>query len=119
MDELLCPECGARMVLKPSRYGQFYGCVRWRETGCPGSHGCHPNGTPLGVPADRKTKDARIEAHAAFDTLWKEGGMRRKEAYRWMQQALDLDDDEAHIGNFTAEQCALLIQMVQEYRRDS
>ena len=112
-DILACPECGAPMELKPSKFGLFYGCTRWRNTGCNGSHGAHPDGSPLGTPADRKTKDARIAAHAAFDTLWKDGKMRRKKAYRWMQRTLGMTEDEAHIGKFSVEQCARLLAIIQ------
>ena len=60
MEALACPECAAPMELRPSRFGQFYGCTRWPA--CDGTHGAHPNGSPLGTPANRATKDARIEA---------------------------------------------------------
>jgi hypothetical protein len=110
--ELTCPECGAPMVLKPSRYKPFYGCTRWRETGCPGAHGAHPDGSPMGVPATLETRRARRRAHAAFDRLWEGRRMKRRDAYAWMQRAMGLAVDEAHIGRFTAEQCEQLIGLV-------
>jgi ssDNA-binding Zn-finger/Zn-ribbon topoisomerase 1 len=116
MAELTCPECGAGMTLKSSRFGPFYGCARWPDTGCPGSHGAHPDGTPLGVPANRETKAARVRAHAAFDTLWRGGGMKRRAAYRWMQDALGLTSDEAHIGRFDVPTCERLIAAVEARR---
>jgi ssDNA-binding Zn-finger/Zn-ribbon topoisomerase 1 len=110
---LPCPECGAPMALRPSRFGPFYGCSRWRETGCRGSHGAHPNGAPLGTPATRLTKDARIRAHDAFDRLWQNGRMKRSRAYRWLRIMMNLSKPNAHIGKFTIEQCDRLVLLVE------
>ncbi len=115
--DLACPECGAAMVLKPSRFGKFYACVEFPK--CRGSHGAHPDGSPLGTPANRATKDARIAAHAAFDTLWMLGGMKRKEAYRWMPDAMGMSKDDAHIGRFTIAQCDALIALINAPKRRS
>ena len=113
--KLSCPDCGAAMELKPSRYGQFYGCSTWRETKCPGSHGAHPDGRPLGIPASKATKEARMRAHECFDRLWKSGAMARGQAYVWMQQALGMGADDAHIARFSIEQCDSLISAVELY----
>jgi ssDNA-binding Zn-finger/Zn-ribbon topoisomerase 1 len=110
---LVCPECGAPMRFKPSRYGPFYGCSRYSETGCRGTHGAHPNGAPLGTPATRAVKDARIRAHAAFDRLWANGRMPRKRAYAWLAEQLGLSRDAAHIGQFDEAQCDQVIAMVE------
>ena len=116
--DLPCPECGARMQLRSTprftyRDGlprQFYGCSRWPA--CPGSHGAHPDGSPVGVPANRETKAARMRAHAAFDALWKGGELSRADAYRWMRKALQLDAAEAHIGRFDIDLCERLVAAV-------
>lgn len=64
-----CPEgCGGTLVLRDSRRGPFYGCSR--HPWCDATHGAHPNGAPLGTPANRETRDARVAAHAVFDQLW-------------------------------------------------
>ena len=109
---LECPECGSSMELKPSKFGQdrmYYACT---VEGCPGAHGAHPDGTPLGKPADQATKRMRIAAHAEFDKLWQSGNMKRKQAYAWMQRALGMTSDEAHIGNFDSATCTRLIKAV-------
>jgi len=98
-------------VLKDSRYGPFWGCETWATTRCCGAVGAHPDGTPLGVPAGQKTKQLRIQAHQAFDQLWKDQGMSRKQAYRWMQKKMGLSKDQAHIGNFDDKQCRELIEL--------
>lgn len=102
--------CGSPMKLRSSRYGPFYGCTRYPE--CDGAHGCHPDGKPLGTPADRATKAARIRAHDAFDTLYKSGRMTRKDAYRWLQTAMGMTKEECHIGRFTIAECDRVVSTV-------
>jgi len=115
--DLQCPECQAPLVLRPSKYGLFYGCSTYPK--CRSAHGAHPNGAPLGVPANKEVKDARVRAHASFDLLWNTGTMTRKEAYKWMQMALRLGKHEAHIGNFDLVTCNKLIEAVTVYLKAS
>lgn len=112
-----CPECGGSMVLRQSKYGLFYGCGGYPK--CRATHGAHKDGRPLGIPADKKTKQARIRAHAVFDQLWKEDHMSRSEAYSWMQDAMGLTEDEAHIGRFTEEQCDELELKVEDFLEEA
>jgi len=115
--EVTCPECGALMSLRPSKYGLFYGCIYYPT--CKSAHGAHPDGAPLGVPTTKEGKLARIRAHDAFDKLWnngrKDGSMSRKAAYRWMQAALGMTKEEAHIGKFDIATCERLIAVVTAY----
>ena len=110
---LKCGDCGAAMALRFSAHGLFYGCVQFPR--CRGSVGAHPDGRPLGVPADEATRRARILAHAAFDRIWKQGAMKRSAAYAWMRQAMGLREDQAHVGQFDEVECARLVDLV---RRD-
>lgn len=115
LDDLECPECGAPMVLRksPKHDNPFYGCSKFPE--CRGTHGAHPNGAPLGVPADKATKDARIQAHLLFDKLWKDRGpMERREAYEWLQGAMKMTADECHIGRFDIETCQCAEKVIRE-----
>ncbi len=107
---VICGECQSPMALKNSRFGKFWGCTRYPL--CMGTHGAHPDGKPLGVPANAATKQARMRAHAAFDRLWRSGKMSRTDAYRWMQKNMDLTKDEAHIGKFDMAKCAKLEDLV-------
>jgi ssDNA-binding Zn-finger/Zn-ribbon topoisomerase 1 len=120
---LLCPECGAPMVLRTTTkhyYGngqprKFYGCTRYPE--CGGAHGAHPNGEPIGIPADAETKRARMAAHDAFDRLWKGelgGTMTRKQAYRELQRVMGMTEEQAHIGRMDKQQCARLVELLGE-----
>lgn len=108
-----CPECGSAMLLRSSKFGLFYGCIEYPK--CRAAHGAHPDGTPLGTPADKETKMARIRAHEVFDAIWKRRHMSRSEAYAWMQRTMGLSDADAHIGKFTIDQCEELAELVGEY----
>jgi ssDNA-binding Zn-finger/Zn-ribbon topoisomerase 1 len=101
--ELDCPECGGKMRLVETKKGRFYGCENFPDCQC--THGCHPDGSPLGVPADRSTRDARIETHRWFDALWKQGKMSRHVAYKKLQAYMRMGTAKCHIGRFTKEQC--------------
>jgi ssDNA-binding Zn-finger/Zn-ribbon topoisomerase 1 len=109
---VVCAECGSAMQLRPGRFGSFYGCTRWPE--CDSTHGAHPDGAPLGIPADAATRHARVLAHDAFDGLWKTGRMKRRAAYAWLQRAMGLPPERAHIGRFTAGQCTTLVRLVRQ-----
>lgn len=108
---VLCGECGAQMVLRDSKYGKFYGCIQFPK--CKGTHGAHPDGKPLGVPANKETKLARMKAHEAFDAMWKRRKISRTKGYAWLQKAMGLTADEAHIAKFTKDQCEKLVQIIE------
>ena len=113
----LCGDCGAKMSLRESKYGWFYGCTRFPR--CRGTHCVHQDTKlPMGTPADKKTRQARRAAHLAFDTLWKGGPLTRKEAYRWLRKEMDLTEREAHIGNLTLAQCETLVAAVKRVKGD-
>lgn len=111
-----CADCGAPMVLRPSKYGQFYGCSTFPA--CRGTHGAHPDGRPLGKPATLETKRARMEAHQQFDKLWQDPSVplgvvkfRRTRAYAWLAAQLKLTADECHIGQFDKAMCERVIAL--------
>lgn len=113
-EAVVCGDCGAPMVLRRGPYGKFYGCSRYPT--CKGVHCAHQlTGEPMGVPADVATRSFRVSAHDALDTLWKgpERVMNRRAAYQWMMVKMNLPVEEAHIGQFTREQCEQLIRLVE------
>lgn len=99
-------------MLRPSRHGLFYGCTNYPR--CNATHGAHPNGAPLGVPANKATKAARMRLHAVFDLLWKGRKGARKPAYAWLRGAMGMDDAACHIANFDIETCERAIALVHE-----
>ncbi len=111
-----CPErgCDGSLTLRATKYGPYWGCENFFTTGCKGGHGAHPDGAPLGTPADKETKNWRIEAHAVFDDWYVANNMSRSEAYEQLQKIMGLTPAEAHIGNFDAAQCQELIDLLNE-----
>lgn len=68
--------------------------------------GLHPfTAIPLGTLADKKTRDARKNCKAPFESLWRTGRMSRNQAYQWLAGKLGIPVNECHFGWFTAEQC--------------
>lgn len=86
----------------------------WVCKPCDARVGCHP-GTmqPLGKLAGPALRSLRMNAHNAFDRLWKSGEMSRGSAYRWLQKVLDLPPAAAHIGEFDESECKRLIAAVR------
>lgn len=110
-----CPECSGVMVLRysPKNDGFFYGCNNYPE--CKATHGAHQhNGAPLGIPADKETKQWRIKAHEVFDKLWKGPGptMMRHDAYRYVAGLLGIPSEDMHIARFSINDCKRLIDVL-------
>ena len=68
-----CPECSADMVLRNSRFGKFYGCSTFPL--CKATHGAHPNGKPLGFPANKELKQLRMKAHRELEKHFGKWGL--------------------------------------------
>ena len=68
----------------------------------------------MGSLADPALRRKRIQAHAAFARLWKEGPLTKKQAYRWLRGALGLPEEQAHIACFSHYQCDRLIAMCSQ-----
>lgn len=110
---LPCPDCGLPMELRKGKYGLFYGCSGFPH--CDVTHAAHPDGRPLGVPADRETRKARCSAHVIFDRHWKlaYGKLDRTEAYRWLAGQLGIQAEDCHIGNFNYDTCQRVVAVCQ------
>lgn len=110
-----CPDCQSPMLLRPKGIGgkPWYACSKRDLTGCKGAHGAHPDGRPKGFPGNAATRQARVDAHAAFDRLWKSGQMTRHEAYRHLQTVMGMTKKQAHIGKFTEGECRTLIARLE------
>ena len=77
---------------------------------CDAYVGCHPGtAKPLGTMANVDTRRARIEAHAAFDPLWRGRSMKRKEVYQWLADRLGVPVKRCHIGEFDLETCKRVV----------
>lgn len=102
--------------LRSLKYPYFWGCSRFPE--CRGTHGAHPDGRPLGVPANKETREWRIKAHASFDTLWKcsQITMTRKKAYKLLGEKLR--KGEVHIEESSIAECQEIIRASEELLKE-
>lgn len=114
--ELSCQYCGrptkkvSGNVIYP-RAKQYHDKFYYLCRKCDAYVGCHPDGKPMGEVADSALRRARIEAHTAFDRLWKGGRMTRSMAYSWLSRALDIQSGECHIGKFDLETCIKVVKV--------
>jgi hypothetical protein len=72
-----------------------------------GTHKIPVNGVymPFGILANASLRKAKSRVHKTFDMLWKDCGMKRKESYKWLSEAMNLSKNECHIGMFNEELC--------------
>lgn len=115
--QIRCPYCGAKATLRPSSAvygdaaktdGYLYVCNRYPK--CDSYVGAHKKTKlPMGTLANGDLRNKRIQAHKAFDWMWKSGLMTKWQAYKWMQGKLDLSDEQAHIAMFSEYMCDRLI----------
>lgn len=96
----------------------------WRCPGCGAYVGCHPPATspkggigdgsvPLGRLANAELRKLKSLAHAAFDPLFRDGPMTRRQAYRWLAKELGISEDRCHIGEFDVHDCRRVIEAVE------
>lgn len=87
--------------------------------------GCHADtDQPLGRPAGKATREARMAAHAAFDPLWQakmrrdsmSKGKARMAGYLWLADQLDLDPEDCHIGSMTESYARRVVAICRRYR---
>jgi hypothetical protein len=112
-----CCYCGSAAKLvggkaiyphRPDLYHKkFYQCVP-----CKAYVGCHPNtDKPLGRLANAELRKAKMDAHRAFDPIWRNGPKSRSEAYAWLAKKLDIPGDECHIGMFDPAMCDEVVEV--------
>ena len=118
---IICPYCGGTAVFRDGSfvYGEdslvekLYVCNHYPE--CNAYVGVFRNSDiPKGTLANGDLRNKRIQAHHAFDAIWKQGIMSRGQAYQWMQHKFSLTRAQAHIGYFSEYMCDELIRACQE-----
>lgn len=67
-------------------------------------------------PVELETALARIEAHKAFDWLWKKGPYSRRGAYAWLSKMLNLPPEKTHMKLFDTATCWLVVSIAQQQR---
>lgn len=123
--QIKCSHCGkpARLVsgrtIYPNREDLFHKKY-WNCFPCAAYVGCHPNSIkPLGTLANAELRQMRKDTHHAFDPLWKNGSLTRKEAYYELAKYLDIPVYKCHIGLFTIRDCIKVIKFVEEIKEDA
>ena len=109
-----CPYCGkeAKYIDSKEKYngksfGMMYIC--WNCDAYVGTHKKSGNPEkPLGTLANAELRELRKQAHALFDPLWKSGKMKRKEAYKYLQENTGVK----HISWTDVESCKKVIEFL-------
>ncbi len=88
---------------------------------CDALVGCHPGTiTPLGRLANAQLRKAKMAAHVAFDLRWVSAatgrGSKRRIAYQWLADQLNIDKEECHIGYFDLEMCKRVVEVCRAQR---
>lgn len=83
----------------------------WMCAPCKAWVGVHKNSpdAPMGTIANRELRMARMNAHQAFDRLWKKHGMPRTMAYAILSGMMGIRKKDCHIGFFNIEQCERVV----------
>jgi hypothetical protein len=117
----VCPKCESPMT--PRFDGtMFYRCT---QGDCDGTRKAATDGRPLGQ--DRREpglKQAKHEAHQAFDRLWQVGRIEdryalRTLAYRWLSVMLDIPVARCHISYFDLATYRRVVDLCQNMNRAS
>lgn len=117
---ITCPACGSKAYLRPASvvYGdkapdpdaKYYVCGRYPACDCyVAAH--RKTMLPMGTLADKALRKKRHDAHVALDSLWKNGVMSRKEAYRLLQLSMGLPAEDAHIILPGGQQAAFVVEI--------
>lgn len=120
---IVCDYCGrpAELVTGEIIYPHRRDLYRkrfWLCRPCKAYVGCHPRtDRPLGRLADEELRRAKMDAHRAFDPLWKSGRLSRSDAYRRLAEDLGIPIGNCHIGMFDVETCRAVIKAAKRISR--
>lgn len=109
-----CPYCGnpTKLVEDSQIYWRSYGTKCYICEPCGAWVGCHKNSDKaLGRVANKELRELKHQAHDAFDPIWKNGHLRRTQAYEVLSIALGLPTEQTHIGMFNEDMCRKVIEL--------
>lgn len=109
-----CPEDDGEFVEKVT---EFEGKILRQCSTCTVRQWCTAEGQPTGTPANAFLRRARMQAHVWFDDLWRQGFMRRPEAYAWLQTAME-SPVAVHMGELTTQECAQVVVLTKAKLRE-
>lgn len=126
---VICDYCGKPAVqvtgatIYPHR-PDLYDRLFWQCAPCDAYVGCHvknpskgfKGGEPMGRLAKADLRQAKKDAHSAFDHIWKERYMNRSQAYDWLSRKLRIPIAECHIGMMDVAGCKRVIEVCTLWR---
>jgi hypothetical protein len=107
-----CPEHPRhQMMLARGEHGWYFHCPLWPQCEMMGQ--ANEAGELIGHVADAHTRRMRIDAHRAFDPLWrtKDAPMSRGDAYEWLADQMGMTRETCHIRYMSAEQCQRVVEL--------
>lgn len=121
---VMCPYCNTNAALVTGR--EVYPHLRnlhhkkfWKCDPCAAWVGTHENSLefkPLGRLAKKELRDLKMKAHMVFDAFWKEGTMKRTEAYAKLASELKIQTNLCHIGWFSEDECRRVVEICRGWR---
>lgn len=109
-----CPYCGSKTEYIDSSfvYGRSYGMIYICKP-CDAYVGVHKGTNKAkGRLANAELRELKKQAHYHFDKLWKEGNMKRSQAYKWLAKQLNIKPKECHIGMMDNDRCKRVIELL-------
>lgn len=96
----------------------------WICKPCDAWVGTHPKDIfhrALGRLANKELRILKMQAHAAFDPIWRGDCIRsertksRSEAYKWLAEQMGIKPAKCHIGLFDEERCREAIRICENF----
>lgn len=123
----ICPHCGCAVervsnsVIYRKEFGPWpfaYKCV---SAPCDSYVGLHPKtDIPLGTLANKAMRAARKQAKAMLSPMWEVDGMEKTAVYAWLARKMGITDvNHCHIGWFDEKQCAQVVQICIDNKRNA
>lgn len=111
--DLICPDCGGKLVLKDGKFGIFYGCENWDTTGCTGAHGCYKkNAEPYGIPANAETRQLRKLLLSKMQLAMEKDESNTLDLTHSLSNLLNVPMGRAKVAYFDRTQCEVAIQFL-------
>lgn len=120
MKDVNCGECGSPMKLRRSKeftYPEtglprlYYSCSRFPQ--CRGTVRANADGSPIGTPANRETKDARSAAYLALEDFRRGRGWNRSGTLSWLSKRLRIERGGCQVSNFDLPTCKKVLSIVE------
>lgn len=117
-----CPFCDSVAEIKTSQefYGKDYDCCVWYCPKCTDVYVGTQKGSnkALGKMANKETRKFRKITHEELDYKFKNGSLKKNDLYTWISDKLDLSTEDAHIGNFSIDECKEIIKVARKEQFD-